>query len=476
MEKEIILYRKAYKKLLEWKNRSGHYPLIIRGLRQTGKSYLAQNFAFQNYGEQYCPVLDFRHKKDLDSLFQMNPGNGTVSIEDIINNIQIYFPDKKIEKGKTCIVMDEIGDSLFAREMFKVFKNNSGYDIIATGSLLGLSEIRGEVKNTPIGYEEYLDLKPLDFEEFLLASGVKKETIEILKDHVMSHEEVSETYSKVFHAHLLRYILVGGMPKAVTLYLQTQDLLQVRNYLVNLSKSYQDDFGKIKDKNGKIRIDPTLLVRTLRAYSCIPDQLAKENKKFKYSLVPGGGRSSEFSDAIARLEKVNLINLAHNVRAIEKPLAGNAITEEFKIYPSDIGLLMASFPLSIMREVLQDDLEAYKGAIYEGLAADMLYKSDFPLYYYSNTLKHLENDFLIEDGDGISVIESKANNGKMASSRLLKSGKTPYHIKNVYKLVAHNFGKGDFFITIPQFAFPFLLEKIQEEWKKGLKVGRIESL
>jgi Holliday junction resolvase-like predicted endonuclease len=258
------------------------------------------------------------------------------------------------------------------------------------------------------------------------------------------------------------------MPEAVVAFLNSKDLLEARNVQIRLLKDYEDDFGKKTDRNGVTIIDPTLLIRTQRAYRSISDQLAKENKKFKYSCVQGGGRSSEFSDALAWMEKTGLIVMAHNLRAIESPLSGNSISEEFKVYPTDIGLLTASYPLTLTQGILNGDLGAYKGAVYEALAADMQYKAGLSLYYYSDTKRHQENDFLIEEKDGISVVESKAKNGKMASAKALAEGKTPYKILRVYKLISGNFGKGSFYFSLPQYAFPFLLETISGRLRKGL--------
>ncbi|MBQ4255979.1 MAG: AAA family ATPase, partial [Bacilli bacterium] len=209
------LNRHDYDSLLRWKNRKKHLPIILRGLRQIGKSHLAERFAFDQYGEGYCPILDFRHDGRLESLFKDEKGQKRIDVNHIIEGIRILFPDKKIEKGKTCIVMDEVGDCPFARESFKVFGSDSGYDIIATGSLLGLSQIQGEGSDTPIGYEEYLDMTPLNFIEFLENSNVSKEAIDKIFLAVKNNDNLPPAYHEVLFSHLHRYLLVGGMPEAV---------------------------------------------------------------------------------------------------------------------------------------------------------------------------------------------------------------------------------------------------------------------
>ncbi|MCI2111828.1 MAG: ATP-binding protein [Bacilli bacterium] len=461
------LKRKINESLLKWKNRPNHKPLIIEGLRQVGKSYSALKFAKENY--ENWVLFDFRHDRSLQKIFENNGDDGRVTLESIIAGSKIRFPDKSFEKGKTCLVFDEVGDCPLVRESFKIFGVDSGYDIIATGSLLGVAGVNEKAKkNTPVGYEEYVDMTALDFEEFLWANKVSDEAIREIKNSVVSFSEVSPTIHSVLSSRLLRYVVVGGMPEAVVAFLNSKDLLEARNVQIRLLKDYEDDFGKKTDRNGVTIIDPTLLIRTQRAYRSISDQLAKENKKFKYSCVQGGGRSSEFSDALAWMEKTGLIVMAHNLRAIESPLSGNSISEEFKVYPTDIGLLTASYPLTLTQGILNGDLGAYKGAVYEALAADMQYKAGLSLYYYSDTKRHQENDFLIEEKDGISVVESKAKNGKMASAKALAEGKTPYKILRVYKLISGNFGKGSFYFSLPQYAFPFLLETISGRLRKGL--------
>ena len=470
------LSRHDYDLLLRWKNRKKHLPIILRGLRQIGKSFLAERFAFDQYGEQYCPILDVRHDGRLESLFKDEKGQKRIDVNHIIEGIRILFPDKKIEKGKTCIVIDEVGDCPLARESFKVFGSDSGYDIIATGSLLGLSQIQGEGSDTPIGYEEYLDMTPLNFIEFLENSNVSKEAIDKIFSAVKNNDNLPQAYHEVLFSHLHRYLLVGGMPEAVVHFLETGNLNETRDILIRLRKDFEDDFGKKKDANGKMIIDPTLLVRTIRAYRSIPDQLAKENKKFKYSVIEGGGRSSEFSDAIAWLEKTDIVALSHNLRAIESPLEGNAISEEFKVYPTDIGLLLSFYPVSIMQQVLSGDLGAYKGMIYEGFVADAFYKEHLPLYYYSDTKKHLENDFLLEGKDGIVVIESKATNEKMASARALMNEDSPYKVQKVYKVAARDFGHGSFYESVPQYSLPFLLRLINEEMNEPILLKPLASI
>ena len=447
--------------MLEWSKKQKKNPLIIDGLRQVGKTYLCEKLGREEY-DNYV-LYDFRYDKNLSRLFF---NNGTISVDNFINNSVVYFPNKTFVPKKTLLIFDEINDSSVARESLKLFGLDGRYDVVATGSLLGVSDLIS--KHIPAGYDEYLTLKPLDFIEFLVACGISKEAMDSIQSAVDDGIRLSETYLKVLYSHFLRYIIVGGMPSAVIKYLETSNLIDVRKVQTDLIKDYIADFGTRYKEDGSRFLDAKLLVRISRAFDSIPDQLAKENKKFKYTAIEPGGRSSEFSDALNWLEKIGLIVRSHNVRAIESPLEGNSITDEFKVFLSDIGLLIASYPITLTNELISGELGSYKGAIYEAVCADMISKQDISLFYYADSMRHLENDFLIESADGIEVIETKATNGKMASAKKLASDNSPYKIHKVYKLIKEGYGEGSYFESFPHYLLPFFLRNIKDKIENAL--------
>lgn len=458
----MYLYREAYEKMLEWKNKKIKNPLIVDGLRQVGKTYLCEKLGKEEYDDYV--LYDFRHDSNLNSLFFEN---GKISVDAFIQNSSIYFPKHKFIPKKTLLIFDEINDSAIARESLKLFGLDGRFDVVATGSLLGISDLAS--KHIPVGYDEYLTIKPLNFIEFLIACGISNDALEHIQKSVNMNEQLNDSYLNVLYSHFIRYIIVGGMPKALLKYLETNNLLEVREVQTNLLRDYIADFGLRYKEDGSKFLDSILLVRISRVFNSIPDQLAKENKKFKYSVITPGGRSSEFSDALEWLEKMGLIIRAHNLRAIETPLKGNSITEEFKVFFSDIGLLIASYPITLTQEILSGELGAYKGAIYEAICADMFSKSDYELYYFSDSLNHLENDFLIETINGIDVIEAKATNGKMVSAKKLALGETPYKIHKVYKLMKEDYGVGSFYESFPYYLLPFFLKHVTFEIEDKLK-------
>ena len=451
------LYRKAYKSLSEWKSKKDKMPLIIDGLRQVGKSHIAQEFGKNEYASYI--FFDLRFDSNARAIFAKDNPDQKMSAELIVQRAKIYYVDKEFVPNKTLFILDEINDCAEARECLKLFAPGCGYDVIATGSLLGLSDFK--VKNIPAGYDNYLTMTALDFEEFLIASGVSKETIDSIYKSVENNKKLDDSLLDILYAHFLRYILVGGMPRAVIKYLETNDLMESREVLTGLLKDYLSDFGTKYREDGSKVIDEKLFLKTSKLFTSIHKQLAKEkSKKFKYRDIEGGGRSEEFSDAITWLEKTGLIVRCFNTSAVETPLNGNYYEDKFKIYFPDIGLLVASYPVTLMVEILNGNLGAYKGAIYESIAAEMLYKARVPLFYREDTLNHYENDFLVETLDGIDVYEVKSTNGKIASAKALLDQNNPYRhqIKNIYKLIDKRYGDGSFYKSFPRFLLGFKAE------------------
>lgn len=467
METKMQFKRKIEKKLIEWNNNSNKVPLIVDGLRQIGKSYIVNKFA----DEQYENVItyDFRHNKALRKIFE-----GNLDVDSIIRNSLPFFPDKEFIPNKTILIFEEIGDCPLARTSFKSFALDKRYAVIATGSLLGVLNYRRKQKiDIPTGYEEIIQMTSMDFEEFLWANGLSEKHIETLRKYSEKTEEIPSSLADYYKEMIKRYIVVGGMPESVKLFLQTNNYIKSREYLEGLIRDYRGDFGRfINDKNEE-EIDYKLQVALNRIFDSIPAQLARETdtQKFKYSEIKKGGRAAEFEEPFEWLEKVGLVLRCFNLKAIEKPLEANIDKTYFKAFIADIGLLMAMYPLSTSLEFLQENLDSRKGAIYENLLATMINKSGLPLYYFSNGTDHLEIDFILENEKGIILVEEKSTNGKMAASRAIMEGRTKYKAEKCYKIIKENFGKGDFYTSIPHYAIAFLLNKIKENLEKGIQLN-----
>lgn len=466
MSEEIVLKRKIYNELVKWNNDPNKVPLIVEGLRQVGKSYIVDKFAKDNYDNVI--TYDFRHNKAVRKIF-----DGNLDVDSIVRSSMPYFPDKQFIPYKTILIFEEIGDCPLARTSLKSFALDKRYTIIATGSLLGVLNYRRKQKiDIPIGYEKIIQMSSLDFEEFLWANGIKEEVIEVLKEYTRKKEELPNALSDFYMEMIKRYVVVGGMPDSIKKFLRTNNFLESREYLEGLIKEYRSDFGRFINERGEELIDYKLQTQLNQIFDSIPTQLSRETDthKFKYSEIKSGGRSSEFSEPFEWLEKSGLVLRCFNLKAIESPLEANADKTYFKAFISDIGLLMAMYPLSTTQGFLRDELDSRKGAIFENLMATMISKVDFPLYYFSKGSEHLEIDFIFESDKGIILCEEKSTNGSMNASRMVMEGRTKYKAESCYKIIRNNFGIGEFYISIPQYATPFLLEDIRSELLKGMEL------
>ena len=454
-----MLKRKAYQQLIEWKNRTNRKPLIVEGLRQVGKSYLISKFVDENYDNKV--VFDFRYNRDICKCFE-----GNLDVDSIISRASLYIKDSEFIPKKTCIIFEEISDCPNARLSLKQFYLDGRFDVIATGSLLGVINYRhlSSIK-IPTGYEEYLKMTSLDFEEFLWALNTPNEAIEKLKECLNKNKELEEVYSNYFKDAIKKYIVVGGLPEVVCIYLETNSYAKVRGKQSNLLKDYRADFGRFINDKGEERIDYNLQAQLNAIIDSLPRQLSRENDnyKFKCSDVIKGSRYSKFKNAFEWLEQSGLVIRVFNTKAIESPLIENVDEACFKLFFSDIGLLLASLPISNTQGLIDESLESRKGAIYENLMATMIDKESFPLFYYHQSPKHLEIDFLLETKEGIVLLEEKSTNDKMKASKNIMEGKTPYKASKCIKVIQSNFGKGSFYVTIPQYAITLYLSKEKEK-------------
>lgn len=467
MEKAIEFKRKIYQQLVDWYHESNKFPIIVDGLRQVGKSYIVNKFAHEMFANVI--TFDFRHNKVLRKIF-----DGNLDVNTIIQNSAPYFPKQSFIPYQTILIFEEIGDCPMARTSLKSFAQDGRFCVMATGSLLGVLNYRKQQKvDLPTGYEKIIQMSSLDFEEFLWANGVNEENVTILKEYVIKQQPLPTALADYYKEMIKRYVLVGGMPGAIKRFLSTNSYIESRVYLEGLLQDYRGDFGRFINDRQEEQIDYKLQTQLNQVFDSIPAQLARETeiKKFKYAAIKTGGRSTEFSEPFSWLEKAGLVLRCFNVRAIEKPLEANVDKNHFKAFISDIGLLMAMYPLSTSQEFLLDQLDSRKGAIFENLAAIMIKKANFPLYYFSNGRDHLEIDYLLESHKGIVLIEEKSTNGKMAASRAVMEGKSPYKASVCYKVIPTNFGQGSFYITIPQYALSFILEQCLIELKRGLELN-----
>lgn len=449
-----MLKRKIEIYLAEWKEAKDRKPLVIKGIRQCGKTYIVQKFAKENYDS--VVYMNFILEPDKKSAF-----TGNIDVDTIILNLSALIPGSRFINGKTCIILDEIQECKEARTALKSFHIDGRFDVIATGSLLGVKGYgKSKKKNeeegqdsVPVGYETVIDMYPLDFEEFLWASGINDAVIGSVKSCFENETAVPDGIHKAMMELLYRYVIVGGLPEVVNCFLETKNIELIYKVQRNLIAEYEEDMVKYADDADKPHIR--------ECFESIPTQLAKENKKFQYSVVKKGGRASQYMGSIQWLEDTGIVQRCYNTSITELPLDGNAIKDCFKVYTTDIGILMAMLNYGTQIDILKGNLLGYKGAIFENLMADFLCKSGQKLYYFHKE-SGLELDFLVRFKEECVILEVKAKAGKAKSMITVLKNKDVYHMNNAIKLGQYNVGREGDILTIPLYMGFLIQEKLTD--------------
>lgn len=444
--------RKMELELKKWKESLAikRKAFILKGLRQVGKTFIVKKFAQENY--KNVIYINFKVELDMKQCF-----NNNLSVDNLIMNISSMKPGALFIPHETVLIFDEIQECSAARAAIKPLMEDDRFDVIATGSLLGIKGYNSKYSGgVSVGYEHTVYMKPLDFEEFLWAKGLKEETVEYLRDCFNKRMVVSDAIHISMLRYFREYMCVGGMPAVVKVFKETNDMNQVLMEQRDILESYKDDFAKHLDENEHEKVDKALLAKINRVYDSIPAQLAKENKKFMISKIDKKSSLEKYEEAIQWLIDYGLISLCHNLYIPESPLEGNKINNIFKIYVNDTGLLMAMLDDGTMGEVLLNNLGGYKGAIYENIIADAFTKNQKKLYYFSKD-SGLEIDFISKINNDISLIEVKAKTGNTKSSKEVLTNKEKYkEVNKLIRLKECNIGETGNILSIPYY-LAFLL-------------------
>ena len=435
-----MLKRKIETFLAEWKKSKDRKPLVIKGIRQCGKTYIVRKFASGNY--ESVVYMNFILEPDKKSAF-----TGNIDVDTVILNLSALIPGSRFIEGKTCIILDEIQECKEARTALKSFCLDGRFDVIATGSLLGVKGYgrsrKGEMEgqdSVPVGYETVIDMYPLDFEEFLWANGIGDKVIDSVKSCFEDERPVPDGIHKALMDLLYRYVIVGGLPAVVNCFLETRNIELIYKAQRSIISEYEDDMVKYADDTDKPHIR--------ECFESIPKQLAKENKKFQYSVVRKGGRASQFTGSLQWLEDAGVVRRCYNTTATELPLDGNSVKDCFKVYTTDIGIFTAMLDYGTQADILKGNLLGYKGAVFENLMADFLCKSGQKLYYFHKE-SGLELDFLTRLGGECVALEVKSKTGKAKSLSTVLRNEDVYHIGNAIKLGAYNVGREGKVLTVP---------------------------
>lgn len=437
-----MLRRKIESRMTEWKNTSGHKPLIIKGCRQCGKTYSVLDFAHKNY--KHVVYLNFFENPDYTAVFA-----GSLEVDNIIMMLSALLGSEAVfVAGETVLVLDEIQECPEARTALKFFRTDGRFDVIGTGSLLGVKGYGKEPRSVPVGSETVIDMYPLDFEEFLWANGISEQIIGMLQNSLDSETPVPEALHNRMRQLLLQYTVVGGMPDAVQTFVETKQMDEVLRIQRDIVRSYEDDMVKYAEKKDKSNIR--------ECFQSIPKQLAKENKKFQYSVVKKGSTAAKYAGSLQWIEDAGIITRCYNLSITELPLDGNAEEDVFKVYMRDIGLFVSMLEDGTQFDILSGNLFGYKGAIFENLIADIFAKMGRKLYYFHKD-SGLEVDFVIRYKGECTLVEVKALSGNAKSTKTILNHPEKYHVFSAIKLGDYNVGRTGQILTLPLY-MAFLLK------------------
>lgn len=438
-----MLKRKIEKTLLNWLNTENRNPLILKGCRQCGKTFSVLRFAQQHY--KHVVYLNFFENPDYRTIFE-----GSLKVDDVVLMMSAFVgANVRFIPHETVIVLDEIQECPRARAALKFFKLDGRFDVLATGSLLGISGYRSEDYSVPVGYETIIDMFPLDFEEFLWANGIEDALIALLKQCLEEERPVPEALHQRMRDLLLQYVVVGGMPHIVDQFIKEKNVAFVREEQKLLIRSFEDDMVKYAQGADKSRIR--------ECFESIPKQLARDNKKFQFSLIKKTARSNQYVGSLQWLEDTGLIRRCYNLTLPELPLEDNACHDKFKVYMADTGLFVGMLEDGTERDILQGDLFGYKGAIFENLVADFFIKMKRPLYYFRKD-SGLEIDFIMCYKGEAVLLEVKAKSGNTKSTRTILKHPEKYHVHSAIKLGDYNVGRREQLLTLPLY-MGFLLSE-----------------
>lgn len=447
---EKLLKRKIDKYLTDWKNRPDRKPLIIKGARQIGKTRSVEWFAGQNYASVI--EINFIEQKKYREIF-----NDGFEVDAILKNISLLNPELKFIPGNTIFFFDELQACPNCATSLKFFKLDGRFDVICSGSLMGISY--NEIESNSVGYKEDCEMHSMDFEEFLWAKGYNDEFTADLLSHMLDVRPLSELQMDTLMSLFRDYVIIGGMPEVVSTYVRNKNFSGTLDIQRQLLKDYEEDITKYVEGLDKAKVKAV--------YNHISTFMAKENKRFQITKIARNARNRDYMGCVEWLADAGVVNVCYCLNQPELPLKGNYDPKMYKIYFKDTGLLIAS-----LDEEAQEDLRAnrnlgtYKGAIYENIVGDMLVKQGYRLFYYHSDRPALEMDFFIRDADSLIPVEVKANGGATPSLNRLLNDDKYNDVKYGIKLGYRNIGFNGKFYTFPYF-LTFLLRRFVAESKRN---------
>ena len=416
--------RKIANDLLSWKNDKKGKCLTVQGQRQVGKTYIIKQFANENY--EHVVYIDFSKMQRMKEAF-----NGDLTVDTIIRNLSLMMENTEIVANSTLIFLDEIQDCPRARTSLKSFAEDGRYDVIASGSLMGVSNQITRRSNkestdlpplTPMGYEKVLTMRSMDFEEYLWAIGFPKNILEEIKLKISSRTPLEQVELDVMHKHFRDFMIVGGMPESVKRFIEEGKYSSSGDVLDIIIGDIVNDINRYND--------PVNARKTCRCFESIPEQLSSNNKKFQYSLLDRGtgsrASSAKYFENLLWIEGAGYGNFCYAIESPELPF--KRIDDSFKVYMSDTGILTRMMGNSAAMAIFHDDMRFNMGALMENAVAECITKCGYKPRFYrkSSGPNQMELDFVLDMKGESTVIEVKS--GKTRSSPSISKVNKVFHV------------------------------------------------
>ena len=437
----MYLERKIDDFLEKWHADNNRKPLIVKGARQIGKTESIRHFADRNY--DHFIEINFVDQPQYKQITAdgYNPQN-------IIKNISLIDMSKEFIPGRTLLFFDELQEFPEIAASLKFFKQDGRFDVICSGSLLGIQYHR--IESVSVGYKTDYVMRSLDFEEFLWSMNYRERIDEMLQ-HMRDRQPFSSLELEVYSHLFLDYCVLGGMPAVIRQYLEQGTFEGVLDLQREILNDYQEDMHKYAEGLDKARI--------LNVFRRIVPQLGQDNRKFQISKVAKGARFKDYWGCIDWLVDAGIVNRCYCLQFPELPLKGNYDESKYKLYIADSGLLIAMLDDEDQMDVrVNRNLGTYKGALYENIIGEALVKQGYDLFYYKRDDSRLEEDFFVRDSNSLIPVEVKAGSAKSKTLQTLLQSERYPDIKYGIKFTNGNIGQADRIVTFPHFC-AFLLKR-----------------
>jgi len=444
----LYLKRKFDDYLIRWKSREDRLPLIIEGARQVGKTECVRHFAEGRYASYV--EINFVESPEFKEIVRDG-----FSVNHIIRNISIIDPNIRLIPNGTLIFFDELQEFPEIATSLKFFAQDGRFDIICSGSLLGIHVKR--VASLSVGFQEKEKLRSLDFEEFLWARGYQPEQLFDLLNPIFNRRSFGPATKNTFDRLFLDYCATGGMPDVLESYFVKGTFEQIPDIQRRILADYREDVRKYAEG-----LDP---VRIQSVFDSVPRQLAKENRKFQWKTVDKNATRKDYWGCVEWLEDAGVVEKCKRLDVPELPLTAHVDNDAFKLYMCDSGLLLSMLDRESQEDIrIRRNLGTWKGGLFENIVGEAIAKAGASLTYFKRDNSTLEMDFFLRGGECAVPVEVKAENNHSKSLKTLISGAGYTDIHWGVKLVNGNVGYNDNILTLPQWC-AFLLPQIVREFK-----------